>query len=111
MLCRSIVFVMTLAGVTCGATAQAPPPTTASKQPAARKLALSVQEVTLARPLDVVVSGAKRSVRSVTEFRVSSSDPLPVRARPGAGRRRHACHRLSLRKRRPDAGFQHVRAG
>jgi hypothetical protein len=83
MLCRSIVFVMAVAGVTCGATAQAPPGATAqppAKPPVARKLTLTAQEVTLARPVDIVVAGAKRSLRNLTEFRVTSSDPLPVRA-------------------------------
>jgi hypothetical protein len=82
MLCRLTVIVVALAGVTCGATAQVPAGATApaAKQPAAKQMTLSAQEVTLSRPTQVVTDGAQRSVRNLTEFRVTSSDPLAVRA-------------------------------
>ena len=81
MLSRFAVIVVALAGATCGATAQTPPAATAAgKQSIGKPLTLAVQEVTLARPAEVMAEGTKRSVRSVTEFRVSSPDPLPVRA-------------------------------
>ena len=72
---------LALAGVTCALSARAPagaaqPP----RQPAARQVRLAVQDVTLSRPLQVVIDGTKRQVRNVTEFLVISADPMPVRA-------------------------------
>jgi hypothetical protein len=82
MLCRLTVMVMALAGVTCGAAAQLPAGATApaAKQPAPKQMTLTAQEVTLARPAQVVTDGVARSVRNLTEFRVTSADPLAVRA-------------------------------
>jgi hypothetical protein len=81
MLSRTIVVMLAFTGITCAASSQTPATATApAAKQAAGKLTLTVQEVTLARPVDMVVAGTRRAVRSLTEFRVTSPDPLPVRA-------------------------------
>jgi hypothetical protein len=69
---------LALAGVTCGLAAQTPPP--AQPLRPSRQLTLVVQDVTFSRPLSVVTDGTKKQVRAVSEFVVTSPEPLPVRA-------------------------------
>lgn len=80
MVRRLLIGVIALAGTTCGLNAEVAPASQVAAQPAAKQATLSVQEVTLAKPIRVASGGDQKSVQNLTEFRVTSAGPLPVRA-------------------------------
>lgn len=55
------------------------PPMISLRQPL-KEAKLEVQRVRLKKPVEVTEDGVKRSVSVVLEFRVTSSQPIPVRA-------------------------------
>ena len=77
---RLLIGVMALAATTCGLNAEIRESSPADAQPVAKQATLRVQEVTLSKPIQVLSEGNQKSVRNVTEFRVTSGEPLPVRA-------------------------------
>jgi hypothetical protein len=75
-----LVLLMTGAATCAAAQAPGPAPAVAPLSQPLRGATLTVQEVTLSRPQEAIVEGARRSVRSLVEFRVAAADPIPARA-------------------------------
>jgi len=86
MRAQSLLISLAISGLVFGATVfrqEKEPPkekTPINLRQPLKKAGLEVQRVHLKKPVEVVEEGAKRTVSVVLEFRVTSSQPIPVRA-------------------------------